>query len=566
VARTWQQVSGPFTNETINDLWGSSSTNVYGVGSGGTVFHYDGNRWDSVASTGGPDLNAVWGSHPSDVYAVGDSGVVLHYNGSDWQTEDKLTDARLEDISGISLNKVVVVGRQGTILSYDGIQWTADTVGENPAYISMTGVYVAPNGRIFVCGYGNIEGVYEYTLGELSLTFYTTWMLMGISGTSDHNMIFHDIDGGVFHYDGTGAEREWPGILGYIQDVFFVTDNLAYSVHTSGSIGVWQDGQWSWFAEGTRASRSLWVANEQNIYTCGIAGAIDHFDGTRWTPMINDAITHHQLNDVWYDPQGEVFVVGDSGSVFHYDGGKWSAMDTGVDFPLLAIWGQNASDVWAVGGSPTDSSDGCGVLHFDGAEWSVAFRPEAKDLFSVSGNAQGQLYVAGRNSNYRATVYRHDQNGWTTVFENTESWSPLSIWTADSLLTYLVSGPYALEYDGQTWQDLTDTGFVSPFYSWRGIWGASRDFVIAWGSGGLAVVFDGNAWHWLYEVYGPVNDAWGLSPQSFVVVGQGIHSFEGGEWTSLNSSPFVEMTGVSGTPDGDIVVVGERGTILMYFR
>ncbi|MGP8078886.1 MAG: hypothetical protein ACLPVI_00035 [Dehalococcoidales bacterium] len=58
---------------------GSSSSDIFVVGSGGIILHYDGNAW-SIMTSGTTDiLVGVWGSSQSEVFAVGYNGTILHY-------------------------------------------------------------------------------------------------------------------------------------------------------------------------------------------------------------------------------------------------------------------------------------------------------------------------------------------------------------------------------------------------------------------------------------------------------------------------------------------------------
>ena len=58
-------------------VWGSASTDVWAVGLGGTILHWDGSAWSPVASGTVNSLTSVRGSASNDVWAVGD-GTILH--------------------------------------------------------------------------------------------------------------------------------------------------------------------------------------------------------------------------------------------------------------------------------------------------------------------------------------------------------------------------------------------------------------------------------------------------------------------------------------------------------
>ena len=57
----------------LNDIWGSSSSDVYAVGPT-TVLHYDGTRWTKLPLSGG---DRVWGTSPRDVFVL-QAHAILH--------------------------------------------------------------------------------------------------------------------------------------------------------------------------------------------------------------------------------------------------------------------------------------------------------------------------------------------------------------------------------------------------------------------------------------------------------------------------------------------------------
>ncbi len=60
-------------------MWGSSASDVFTVGDGGTILHSDGSSWSAMSSGTTNYLRGVWGSSGSNVFAVGDLGTILHY-------------------------------------------------------------------------------------------------------------------------------------------------------------------------------------------------------------------------------------------------------------------------------------------------------------------------------------------------------------------------------------------------------------------------------------------------------------------------------------------------------
>jgi hypothetical protein len=77
----WEWQNPLPTNNSLQGVWGSSGSDVFAVGSGGTILHYDGTGWSAMSSGTNGLLGGVWGSSGSDVFAVGLHGTILHYGG-----------------------------------------------------------------------------------------------------------------------------------------------------------------------------------------------------------------------------------------------------------------------------------------------------------------------------------------------------------------------------------------------------------------------------------------------------------------------------------------------------
>jgi hypothetical protein len=89
----------------------------------GGVYHWDGNSqkvdasFDRISLIGGTEngqsVNILWGTSSSDIYGVGYNGMITHYNGSTWQKIESGTQYDITDIWGISsmgsISKVIAV-------------------------------------------------------------------------------------------------------------------------------------------------------------------------------------------------------------------------------------------------------------------------------------------------------------------------------------------------------------------------------------------------------------------------------------------------------------------------
>ena len=98
------------------------------MGESGTILHYDGDHWASMASGTNLGLNAVWGTSFSDVYSAGEMATILHFNGKEWLNIGSFgTREAFMDIWGSSGENVFFVGEYGSIQRYDSVQWTLMT-------------------------------------------------------------------------------------------------------------------------------------------------------------------------------------------------------------------------------------------------------------------------------------------------------------------------------------------------------------------------------------------------------------------------------------------------------
>jgi hypothetical protein len=66
----------------LKGVWGSSDSNVFAVGTAGTILRYNGTIWTAMESGTSNFLNSVWGSSSDNVFTVGDMGTILFYDGT----------------------------------------------------------------------------------------------------------------------------------------------------------------------------------------------------------------------------------------------------------------------------------------------------------------------------------------------------------------------------------------------------------------------------------------------------------------------------------------------------
>jgi hypothetical protein len=166
---------------SINDLWGTSGTEVIAVGEGatltgthyGAIVRYTAGEWTLLDYQAPDELLGVWGSAEDDVFAVGESGTIVHFDGHDWSGMESGTTAILSGVWGSSSTDVYAVGYTGSgpdsvVLRYDGIEWSDMETGLGARLnaiwgSSATDIYAVGGYRI---GYRDFEGAVFHFDGE----------------------------------------------------------------------------------------------------------------------------------------------------------------------------------------------------------------------------------------------------------------------------------------------------------------------------------------------------------------------------------------------------------------
>lgn len=162
----WAPVDTGLDVPLLNWVYGFGPDDLWVVGNGGTILHWDGSAWSAIESSTTEDLWGVWGASPSDIWAVGGSGfpeataTLLHYDGAAWATVELPTLERpgvraLFKVWGTGADDVFIVGQRGTLLRWDGSTLREELVGTSDDLISVWGT--GPD-RVAVVG-GRSNGV-----------------------------------------------------------------------------------------------------------------------------------------------------------------------------------------------------------------------------------------------------------------------------------------------------------------------------------------------------------------------------------------------------------------------
>lgn len=250
----------------LNGVWGMSASDLFAVGSGGAILHYNGRKWSRMESGVGQILYGVWGSSASEVYAVGENGVVLHYDGNGWTPLPAVVPETLRDTWGSSADDVYAVSRNGSILeSFSAARSTG---------VALRGVWGGSDSDIFVVGENGAILHFDGSLWSAMDSATTHW-LNGIWGSSGSDVFAVGEGGAIVHFDGTS---------------------------------------WRSMDSGTNVTlRSVWGSSATEVFAVGENGLILYYNGSGWYSV--PTAVSERLNGVWVSAGSDVFAVGENGAV-----------------------------------------------------------------------------------------------------------------------------------------------------------------------------------------------------------------------------------------------------------
>ncbi|MDP1815485.1 MAG: hypothetical protein Q8K92_13645, partial [Leadbetterella sp.] len=156
-----------YDNKPYRAIWGISSTDIYFGSSKGTIVHWDGKYATEVyKKSTNFSIQNIYGSSATNIWVVGGEynspwrNLVLHFNGSTWQEITNLPDETFFPTGVYVLNEkeVYICGQSGSGLVYGNENgWKEISIPGNAALSKIKGI----NGNdIFLTGHFN--SLYHY--------------------------------------------------------------------------------------------------------------------------------------------------------------------------------------------------------------------------------------------------------------------------------------------------------------------------------------------------------------------------------------------------------------------
>ncbi len=228
-----QSSCNPVTYPPLKAIWAFSANNIT-VTSGGSIGWFDGNtnRADcGIRSILTGSINKLWGSSSNDLYAVGSNGNIAHYQNGSWIKIESGTNLSLSDISVNKLGEIFIGGgnpsfAQGIILkSVNDNNFTIFAEGANITetqlfnpnlYGSISSIWLDQNNTLYSAGnilfqykfnkWSYVKSLSENFIGGNQGAFYRGYITK-IRGNASNDMWIVGDRNTARHFNGTSWQQ-----------------------------------------------------------------------------------------------------------------------------------------------------------------------------------------------------------------------------------------------------------------------------------------------------------------------------------------------------------------------
>lgn len=498
----------------LDDVWGSSGSDLWAVGNGGTMLRFDGTAWRAVDPGTDKNLSGVWGTAANNVWVVGDNYVKIHGGLFPRTPLGAPTDQLWANVGGSSASDVWVVGSFGSndFNRFKGLGWSGH---DNPLFFSPDAVFAASPTRAWAVGF--VDTALEWngtSWTQFQLPLETNYDVWG-SSASDVWVAGRE---GVSHFNGSA----WS--VAY--DTYW---EEAFSVHGTGPSDVWvgtekgfihyNGSAWTPYSSGS-ATRGLWAVSSNNVWAVGDSGSILQWNGAAWTRKSGFGPTP-RLGAMWPNSDDEVWFLGQSALRYRNgaveDHGKLASIEW---YDKTEAWGSGPDDIWYAAPDST-------MFHWDGTRWSSMKLPLPSAYLAI-----------------RAV--------WGT--------SPTNVYAVTAAMDpFEPSNAYVVRWDGTKWE-VVHTILEGAGDSWgrdlNTIAGTSASDIWVGADNGALWHFDGSTWTRSGSIDTSVNELW-ASPSGtlWATTHGGVYRRPlGGAWARVSSSPSLALGHISGSSDTNVWV------------
>lgn len=488
----WDGVSMSASRIEDVDLYGvfaAAANDVWAVGAEGRILHFDGARWTRMIhpAIGRETFTSVWGASASDVWitAVNTSatGFLFHWDG----TSLSASNPKFVGNGSVSL----VVGAPGGRLwafgtsayQFNGLEWVMHSPSSGGTFADAV---VFANDQVWGLGYdaplsdwvGRWNGTRWSTVGPV---FNGTYVVKSIWGaTSDDVWLTKRAPSdSVYHYwsqPGGGSMAEGAGTL----DVHGTSASDVWLVGTAGQVLHWNGSKIEPVNERLpQCTQASVAALDEILELCGNELRWVNLSTRAATPIPLPMLTAGEVvNQIWATV-GQAYAVTSRGKVLSIKGlvATVAASYSGSDF--RAVFGLSVNDVWV--GTSLGS-----FLHWNGTSWTPVSGPTRDPIATIGGSGSNALWAAPAAVGY---ALRYDGQQWVRephpakyVIREIRAMGPNDVWVTEGYY-----GGTVFHYDGTRWVSLKS----STVSLMTGLWPVGPSEMFAFGNDGYLYHSDG---------------------------------------------------------------------------
>lgn len=456
------------------------------VSDGSNTFVRKNGAWTDISNPSYFYMEDLWGSSPTDLYGVNYQGA-RHYDGLTWSEVPLPAD--LYAVTGRSADDVVISSYYGNLLRYDGTQWT-DTVIDS--FVTYRSLAMTESGRIFGSTYNDVYEVTGSTHhvilhGNIEVRMLCTAgdVLYAAGRLNNENNRF-----AVVRYDDDG----WKNV---------VLDKGAVEGVWAGGGNVMVAGQENLLWRGTDSGGGFEQPVPQHgplscaaeidgaVFLAG-EGAYRYEDGT-WTNLNKEYMTRAFPADIAGRSRNDIYAVGNE-MILHFDGSEWTWVNAGFNQQLSSVCVAATGDV-LVGGRTRDYPASMVAYRLHGGTWSPEEIPfDGHPIYDMctTGDVVFAVGAYGMVAMLKNGVWHRLPTGISDGL--------YAVWAYDERTVYAANGDRneLCYYDGREWTPMA----VDTEDRWgiRSVWGTRRDDLFAVGWEGSILHYDGSSWQPLPRV------------------------------------------------------------------
>lgn len=383
---SWVDRSSGLQTYGLFDLWAASDSQAFVVG-GTYLAEWTGTSW-TTRSSPPVQLSRISGTSASDVWVVGSAGTLLHRVGTQWQSvpvpPSTLHGWELVDVQAFSPTSVVFWLSSGQQTE----QLTLDSQGQ---LVRVSGLNVQLRSRwcgsptsCFAGGAGlavsDVAGWHAIETFGGSPLMNMTWQ----ATTAVGNEVWFSDANRLVRYGRSGwredpASPAWPS---YVSRFWVDSGGNEGWLILSSSVYHWVRGQP--LSSSSVDALALAGSGVDNVWAVGTAGSAWRYRNGFWSPTTTG--TSEYLRAVWTDGTGNAWAAGFGGTLVHWDGLAWTKLQTSTTNSLIAIDGVG-SEVWIGGERGT-------VLRWDGTALQSLPIATYEQVESVAVVSASEVYVS----------------------------------------------------------------------------------------------------------------------------------------------------------------------------